>query len=228
MPIRTGGKLITGIRAQGKTITRVRQGGKDLWSASLLTDLFDRDDSPTLGPGWLCEVKSTLVDYEIGIHAEGARFAIPDGLIALTTKEAVHRYVAAQSLSADGYLETQISHKGSYDHSTRVWRRYANTGGASGVGFDFRDSTAYITKRVGNANTLVLELSSFIVGDVFRMRQVGNLHSAWKNGEFVGEATITDAPSGAANRSLGLRMEGSKDLLGPRRFSPQLNYIMAS
>lgn len=225
MTVRAGGKVITGIRAQGKTITRVRAQGRDVWTASVLTDLFDREDG-TLGPDWVLETKSG--SYEIGIHAQGARFGIPDGLLGLTTKDATHRFVKAQSVSADGYLETQIAHKGSYDHSTRVYRRYANTGGASGVGFDFRDSRAYITKRVGNANTLVLDLSSFVVGDVFRMRQVGNLHSAWKNGEFVGEVTISDAPSGTGNRSLGLRMEGSKDLLGPRRFSPQLNYIMAS
>ena len=223
--IRAQGKTITAIRAQGKTITRVRFGGRDVWTAAQLTDLFDRDDGP-IGPDWVLESKSG--NYELAISASGVRYGIPDGLVGLTTKAATMRFVKAKSTSADGYLEVQISHKGSYDHSTRVWRRYADSGGASGVGFDFRDSRAYITKRVSSANTLVLDLGAFVVGDIFRMRQVGNLHSAWRNGEFVGEATIADAPSGSSNRSLGLRMEGSKDFLGPRRFSPQLNYIMAS
>lgn len=225
MPIRAAGRTITAIRAQGKSISQIRAQGRVVWSASSLTDLFDRDDGP-LGPDWVLESKSGT--YEIAVHAKGARFGIPDGLLGLTTKDATHRYVAATSVSGDGYLETQIANKGAYDHSTRVYRRYANTGGASGVGFDFRDSRAYITKRVGGANTLVLDLGAFVVGDVFRMRQNGTLHSVWRNGEFVGETPIADAPNGAGNRSVALRMEGSKDLLGPRRFSPTLNYVAAN
>ena len=225
MSIRTGGHLITGIRSQGRTITRVRYQGRDVWTASALTDLFDREDGP-LGPDWVLESKSG--SYDLAISAGGVRYGAPDGLLGLTTKDATMRFVGGLSASADGYLETQISHKGSYDHSTRLYRRYANSGGASGVGFDFRDSRAYIAKRVGGVNTLVLDLGSFSVGDVFRQRQVGTLISAWRNGEFVGEATVADAPSGTGNRSLGLRQEGSKDLLGPRRFSPALNYVMAS
>ncbi len=226
MTVRSQGHTITAIRSQGHSISRVRYQGRDVWTASQLVDLFDRPDGP-LGPDWVLENK-TVSFIELGISSGAVRFNMPDGMIALTTHEATHRFIGGLSASADGILETQIAHKGSYDHSTRVWRRYANSGGGSGVGFDFRDSTAYITKRVGGQNSLVLNLGAFAVGDVFLQRQVGSLISAWRNGEFVGEAPVPDVPTGSSNRSIGLRQEGSKDILGPRRFSPALNYIRAS
>ena len=172
------------------------------------------------------------VHYVIGGVNGAAKMLIPDGLISLDTQVSRMRY--SHALAADdGWLETQIAEEGSPGYVTQVFRRYANNGTASsGVGLDFRWSSVSIVARVGGIDYLVRpNIGSYSSGDTFRLIQTGNKHQLMRNGAYLPGGLWTDslnsAPSGSNNRSIGMMMQGAKDLLGTKRLSASLNYVDA-
>ena len=171
------------------------------------------------------------VNYVIGQVNGAARLLIPDGLLSLDTQTSVMRYPTL--LSGDnGYLEVKVADYGTPGMITRVFRRFANDGSAArGVGFELRDSVVSIVRRVAGTDVLVKPgVTNFTPGDKLRLIQNEDVHVLKRNGHVVGEwDDLTDtAARGASNRSVGMLMQGGKELLGQRRYSPALNYLEAA
>lgn len=168
--------------------------------------------------------------YVIGVVNQSARMLVPDGLLNLDRQVSQVRHPSLLPTD-DGWLDIQVAEAGSPGFVTQVYRRYANDGsGARGVGIDLRDNMASIVRRVGGVESIVApNLTGFGPATRLRLEQLGNVHTLMRDGVAVGEwpdDTIT-AASGADNRSVAMVMQGAKELWGPRRFSPSLNYLEA-
>lgn len=168
--------------------------------------------------------------YVIGVVGQAARMLIPDGIMSLNLQTARFRHPTTL-LADDGWLETQIAELGDPGFATQVFRRYANDGtGDRGVGIDFRDSMTSLVRRVGGVETIVApNLGPYAPADQFRLIQTGNLHTLYRNGDSLGgwDDTTATAASGATNRSVAMLMQGAKEMLSVRRFSPTLAYLEA-
>lgn len=205
-------------------------GEQRLWSLTNLRDDFTGDGQDLDPALWVREQAGTF--FDIGRTDDTARVQIPDGLLSVTWgfQTSKYRFIGGQSAAADGYLEFRIANKGTGGYATHMYRRYANTGAASGVYVGMHSSDLFIGYRVGGVNTRIKECGSFSAGDVIRLVQKGNLHTVYKAGEFAGEWEDTGGlvPSGAGNRSIAMLMTGEKAIFMPREFSPSIDYFEAS
>lgn len=169
--------------------------------------------------------------YAIRVFELGARINIPDGLVALPPQFSQYRFGDAVAAADDGPLETMVSAIGDIGYATQLFRRYSNDGtGNNGVGIQLLNSGLSIVRRVGGTATTVAQGGAFAVGDLLRLEQVGDTHTLLRNGTQVAQWIDSGATAavGAANRSMGMIMEGAKDLTGPRRFSPALAFARAA
>ncbi|QYC54287.1 hypothetical protein SEA_ALLEGRO_43 [Mycobacterium phage Allegro] len=224
---RLGG--ISRIHRNGVDLIQVRRGSQLIWSSNILLDTFNRDDANTLGEHWT----STGTGYKLGISSGGARLAVPDGLVALALNTDYARFNAATLDNDDYDLEIVVGSKGASDsitgtkHRTEVFARGSNTGVTHGVGIDLYGSAVSIVRRVASVNTIMKAGGAYAPGDRVRLRGVGNLHNLYVNGEFrvQWDDSSGTAQKGSGYRSLILRADGSKDLLGPRRFSASIDSV---
>lgn len=168
------------------------------------------------------------LNFTVGALGGLARMLIPDGLVSLPTQTARlrHQYTTAD----DGHVELQVVHVGDPGYTTQVLRRYSDDGsGQDGVGIDMTGSDLSIVARIAETETLVPG-GSYFSGDIIRLDQAADVHTLTRNGEVV--ATWDDAGQtaarGAGTRSVGLVMQGAKEMLGPRRFSASLAYVDAA
>lgn len=223
---------IVNIRHDGGDILQVWRDGHLLWTRSLMRDDFNRDDADTLGPDWTDHGPSS--NYKAGIVTNQLRLALPDGLVAAPLLTSRARYNAMVAPDDDYELEFRIGSQGSGPSitndlsKTTVWARVSNTGFTHGVGVQLDSSTLRIVRRVNNTETVMVpNAGTFAAGDTVVMRGVGNLHTLRRNGSFGGEwdDDTASAASGADYRSLGVTVMASKDLLGPRRFGPTIDWI---
>lgn len=212
------------------TSTRVRDSfdDKDLDGEPINIDLDDTGRYVDLG---------SSTDYKIAVHDGVCRLDLPDGLIVQAMRSSKARHVT-QHPSDDGYIECRPATKGNgtppifsgATYVTELFRRCNNTGSThtTGVGMRLRESQLFIVGRNNTGFTLEKQAcGSFAANDIIRLKSVGNIHTMYRNGTIVGvwdDSTVT-APGGASNRSVMVRCDASKDLLGPRRFSPALDYI---
>lgn len=174
------------------------------------------------------EALDEQVAYIIGIIGGRARMIIADGLMSLDTRTSRFRWPTPLT-NDDGFLEVRLADAGSPGMMTQVFRRYSDSGYHNGVGMQFNDSQVSIVQRLGNGDTLVApNAASAGGGDRFRLDQVGTEHVLTKNGRTVADITLGGAASGAGNMSVGMLMQGGKELLGQRRFSPALDYLEAA
>lgn len=104
----------------------------------------------------------------------------------------------------------------------------------SGVGIRLESSQVTIIKRanvgpVGNMiDSMRMPGGSFKAGDIIRMRFKGLDYSLWVAGEYRGHVQDFDPPNypiGPGYRSMSVLFTAFKELLGPRRFSPSLDYV---
>lgn len=231
MPIIHGDNIQRIVHA-GEDIVQVRQGSELIWSSATLRDDFNRDDGD-LGDDW---TSYGIHTYKLGVVTKACRMAIPDGLVSLALNTDRARFNAAVAAADDYELEFRIGSQGASDsitgtkHRTQVLARVINSSLTHGVGVDLYASQASIFRRVTGLDTIMEPCGAFAAGDVGIMRGVGNLHSLYINGEFRGEwdDSAATAAKGSDYRSLAVRCDGSKDLLGPRRFSPSLDYVQLS
>ncbi|ORA38129.1 DUF7257 domain-containing protein [Mycobacterium aquaticum] len=222
---------IVTIKRDGQDIVEIRRDGQLLWSTSSLGDYFDRDD---LGANWVHYGPAS--DYVAGIVDGSLRLDIPDGLLAAALKTDRVRLNTGTTGADDYYLEFRIGSQGSGNsitntqHRTQVFARVSNGAFTHGVGVELLNSKLAIVRRVAGTDTIMVpDCGAYAAGDICRLSGVGNLHTLRRNGKFAGEwpDNAGTAAKGAGYRSIGARVDASKDALGPRRFSPTIDWIVA-
>ena len=242
MPARRGSTPVTDVRRGAAVVNEVRRGSTLVWSRSLLLlrDDFNRVNADTLGTAWTSHGPS--VDRFIGVENNYARVIIPDGLIggfwALRTSRM--RYNAAKLGVDNGYVECRMSTIGSSQTAlsplvngayagfiSQIFGRLSDSAFTHGVGLQMVAGHVWIVRRVSNVEVLMADGGTFQAGDVLRLSFSGNVHTLTRNGAQVTQwnDSAGSALSGAAYRSMGIRGDGGKDLLGPRRFSPAFDYV---
>lgn len=230
-----GSTGITAIKHGALNITNAYRGSVPVWSASSIRDDFDRADASTLGDNWTDEGSST--DYKIGITDERSRVQIPDGIIGGFWDYRISRMRwNAETLSGDdGFVEARVATSGDnasatslVGYRTDVMGRVSNDDFSDGVGFRLNAGQCWIVSRIDDSDDERADGGPYQPGDVIQMTFTSNTHRLFINGEQVAVWEDEDplAASGSGYRSLGIRQEGAKDLLGPRRFSPALDYVM--
>lgn len=224
--IKLGTNNIGSIKLGTTDIQSVKLGTVTVWSKTTLFDGFNRDNG-ALGSQWTDE-GHTNANYVIKVYNQGSRLYIPDGLINLAIQTSSFRFNAGAAPADDGYLEIRVGDNGNNADFvyTTAYRRVP-TGMSSGVGIRLRASSVSIVSRVGGTDTERAACGAFQAGDTFRLTQNGTAHSLYRNGTFVGQWDDTGnvVPSGPTYRYMGMTMMGSKDFLGPRRFSAAIDAI---
>ena len=241
MTLYRGSTLITDIYRGNTPIASVYRGSTLVWSraSSTLLDDFNRADAATLGSAWTDLGSSG--DFKLGVENNVCRIKIPEGLIGgffdLRTSNA--RYNVGTLSSGNGYIETRPSTRGDgysatslSGFSTTVYARVNNTGAtlSTGIGIGMQAGSCFIATIIGTTWTRRVEGGTFQAGDRLRMSFTGNVFTLSVNG--VPRCVWTDSSNVMANtsaqRSLGIGSMGGKDLLGPRRFGPALDYVSMS
>lgn len=234
MGIKVGSTSIIDVRRGSTLINEIRRGSTLVWSRTSIYDGFDRDDADTLGADWTYSGSTT---YKLGIENNTGRVRIPEGLIggffSLNTSRAWFNVATADG--DDGFVECQPSSLGSGasggspgGYITQVFGRVSNGAFTHGVGIHMVAGQLSIVRRVGGTDSIRASAGTYQAGDVLRLTYVGNLHTLTRNGAVVGtwDDSGATAASGAGYRTLGIRGDGAKDLLGPRRFSAALDYVV--
>lgn len=231
--ISLGSTSIIDIRRGTTLINEVRRGSTLVWARTSIFDDFERDDADTLGADWTYSGSTT---HKLGINSGTARVKIPDGLIggffSLETSRAWFNVDTASD--DDGFVECQPGSLGSSasggspgGYYTQVFGRLSNAAFTHGVGIYLVAGQCGIVRRVASSDSNRASGGAFQAGDVLRLTYVGNVYTLTRNGSQVAEWDDSGATAsvGAGYRTLGIRGDGAKDLLGPRRFSPALNYV---
>jgi len=228
-----GSTSIVDIRRGSTLINEVRRGSTLVWSRTSIFDDFGRDNADTLGSDWTYHGSTT---HKLGIENGTARVKIPEGLIGGFFSLEVSRawFNVATADGDDGYVECQPSNLGSSasggspgGYISQVFGRVSNGTLTHGVGIQMIAGQLSIVRRVADTDTTMASAGTYQAGDVLRLTYVGNVHTLTRNGAVVGvwDDSGATASSGAGYRTLGIRGDGAKDLLGPRRFSAALDYV---
>ncbi|WAB09213.1 hypothetical protein SEA_LITTLEMUNCHKIN_37 [Gordonia phage LittleMunchkin] len=230
MTVRLGGKLITDVRLGTKPITQIRRGSQLIWSKATLRDDFNRADSIGLGANWT-DLGPATAPYLASVTNNYARLNIPSNLVNLDLKTSRYRYTAGVKPNDNGHIETRVAIKGDagWDRITEVYG-WMNVDMSGGVAIRFDGSVASIVRRVNNTSVVVATGGTYAAGDILKLSRNGQTWTLRRNGQLAVEwvddgNTVT---TGAAFRSLGLLVTGTKDTLGPRRYSAAVDYIEAA
>lgn len=237
MSANRGSALLTDIRHGTVNINEVRKGTILVWTRSTKRDDFDRDDALDLGPNWTDEGPSG--DHLLGVENGQCRQRIPDGLLGgfWSLRTSRFRYNLATSIGDDGYIECRPSTRGDgksatslVGYTTQVFGRGSNSAATHGVGIWMAAGSCGIVSRISNVDTKRGDTLPYQPGDRLRLTYVGDLHTLFKNGTQVSQWNDSGsaASKGSGYRSMIVRGDGAKDLLGPRRFSPALDYVLMS
>lgn len=239
MTLFRGTTPITSVYRGATPITSIYRGTTLLWTTSgAFADGFDDfpDNLDTLVDTgrWADEGPST--DYVLGINNGTARVMVPDGLLGgfFSLKTSRMLYTVGILGQDDVYSECRVATKGdaasltsSAGYVTQMFHRGSNGAVTHGVGLEMRGGHFWITRRVAGTETKMADIGTFVSGDRLGLLSAGNLHVAYRNGEPINGWTDSGATAskGSGFRSLWIRGDGAKDLLGPRRFSPALDSV---
>lgn len=235
MTIKLGSTTITALRLGSTEITQVRLGSTLIWAKTNVRDDFNRDDQVGLGPNWADHGTATN-EFRAGISQNTARAQVPDALfdIVQPVRFSRWRYSAATVPSDNGYVEFRIGNAGAItaDHITQVYGRLSNGGWTHGVGVQLDSGLLRIVRMVGGTETIMASSAAgagnYASGDIIRLTFNGQVFSLYRNGTLVAGWTDTGSSAvGAGYRSLGIRVTGSKDFFGPRRYSASIDYVEA-
>lgn len=230
MSIRVGSTPVTDIRIGTTPVIQVRRGSDLVWSRATLRDDFNRADSLGLGASWT-DLGPATTPYLCSVINGYARINIPSGLVSLSLQTSRWRYNAAVKPDDNGHIECRVAVKGDegWNRITELWG-WANVDLSGGVAIRLDGSVASIVRRVSNTNTVVATGGPYAAGDTLRLSRNGNTWTLRRNGALMVEwndsgSTVT---TGVAFRSVCLLQTGTKDTLGPRRYSAALDYIEAA
>jgi hypothetical protein len=240
MSIRIGSTPISAIRIGSTPVNEIRVGSTPVWSAaSPMRDDFNRANTDPTDPNGLLPgswVEHNLAnDYFGAVVNNKCRLQLPDNIPALALQVSQKRWAAAQHPADDGYIECRIGSAGDPEEAfyTQVFRRLSNGAFTHGVGMQFDVSTIRIVRKVAGVDDIVEdEVGTFQQGDVIRQVDVGNVHTILRNGDEIGgwDDTGATASKGAGFRSMGMVVTAANPIswwivVGPRKFSPALDYI---
>jgi hypothetical protein len=239
MPIHLGDRAVSKVFVGSRRVDRVMLGGQRIWSGTDLYDDFNRPDEPLDAGTWHNE--GPALDYKAAVVGNRMRLGIPDGLVGLVQRTSQMTYTGAHATTESGYLETLVASTGdsiptlfgSLNFVTQVFGRMPVTGFEDGVGIDLRASQVGLVVRRDFFNDRVRVFGAFGAGDLIRLRWVvasgqPTTYTMFRNGQQLGDPWVDSTNrvvGGSGHRSLGVRVDGSKDLLGPRRFSPALDWV---
>lgn len=239
MPGRYRGSTQVHARFLGsQRITARYLGSALVWSSTRIVLDFDGPNMDLDDTGDWVDLGSAT-DYKAAIHDGMMRLDLPDGLLVQMHRTSQARY-DTQHPTDDGFIEVVPGTKGNgtppifsgATYTTEVFRRGNNTGSTAthGVGIRMRESRLFIVRNVAGTKTEMADCGSFAANDRLRLKQAGNVHTMYRNGHLVGawDDAGSTAQKGANYRSLIVRVDASKDLLGPRRFSPAVDSIECS
>ena len=231
MAIRLGSTPITDVRLGSTQIREVRLGSQLIWSRATLRDDFNRADSLGLGASWVDQGPASS-PYLASVVNNYARLNIPENLISLALQTSMWRFTGGVMPSSDGRIETRVAIKGDagWNRITDFYGWLTNTSFASGVGIRFDGTVPSIVRRVSGTSTVMASGTTYAAGDVFQLRKAGTVYSLYRNGAFVVQWNDSGntAVTGASQRSMGVLFTGTKDTLGPRRYSAALDYVQAA
>lgn len=229
MSLRLGSTLITSARLGSTLVNTMRLGSELVYAPNDMRDDFTGNDTGLNPAKW--ELVQGGTPYVAWIINDYCRLFIPGGLISESLRTASHKFIAAQSPDEQHqYLETRVATRGDNDSSlyTRVWSRVNNSAGFThGVGYEFGGSNLYIVSKVAGNDLQREYCGVYLEGDTLRMVNNVRNHSLYRNGRFVGQwdDLAASAQMGAGYTSMAITVRGLKGFLGPRRFSPGLDYI---
>ncbi len=240
MPSYHGSTLITDIRHGTTPIDEVRKGTTLVWTRSTKRDDFNRADAATLGSNWTDLGPSS--DWKLGVTNGQARVQIPDGLLGgfWDIRTSMARYNVATASADDGYVEVRAASNGDpfsvvsgaagfvTDIFGRGYNSATSQATTNGVGIRMISGHCWIVRMLTGTPVTQGDGGTFQAGDRLRLTYVSNTHTLTVNG--VQRVQWNDsgatASKGANYRSLIVRGQGGKDLLGPRRFSPGIDYVL--
>lgn len=216
---------------RGKPVDRIMWRGQRLYSASTLFDDFERADGPLDKNGGQWHNEGPSLDHVASIVGGRMRLGIPDGLIGLFERISYMRFTGGTATSEDGWLQCQVASTGDSIRSFMgdlLFRTqlYGRSNVRDGVGIDLAASQLGIVVRRNLGETIVAQFGGFSAGDVIDLHWQGPDYEMFRNGRSVGGWIDRDGKvaGGSDHRSMMVRVDGSKDLLGPRRFSPALGW----
>lgn len=238
MPARYRGATPIVARYRGATPILNRYRGTTLvWSSSGgRGDDFNRPDAITLGSNWTDLGPSA--DRKLGVEGGRARLITPDGGLGgiWDYRTSSARYNVATNTIDNGFVECRPATLGdpagilTPQYFSEVYGRGNNTGSTHthGVGISMAGGHCWLVSQIAGANALRADGGTFQPGSILRHIFVGNLHNLYVDGQLRGTWNDSGglAASGSSWRSLIIRGDASKDFLGPRRFSPALDYVL--
>jgi hypothetical protein len=231
-----GSTAITDIRLGSTAINEIRFGSTLVWARSQNRDNFDRADADDLGENWTDFGPDD--DWILGISSGTARVQIPDhGLIggSVDFRTSQMQWNVDVNDGDDGFVEAVFATRGdgfsitqTSDFKSQVWGRMSNGAWTHGVGIQAVAGNACLVKRVSNIDTQVTDYFPWQPSQPLRHTFIGNMHRLFIAGVMVASWNDSGATAskGAGYRSLGIRADGGKDFLGPRRFSPAFDYVL--
>ena len=216
-------------------ITAIYRGTVPLWSPDTAGDDFNGAAGPLALPTW-ADINASV--YKLGIEDGRARVLIPDGLLGgfWDFNTSTFRYALSVNPGNNGYVEARLATQGDSSsitslsgYVTDVWNRGNNLGSTHthGVGFRAIGGQVQLCSVIGSVVAARDDPVPFQSGAICRVSSVGNIHTQLLNGKAVGEWNDSGglAQQGTNYRSLIITGQGAKDFLGPRRFSPALDYV---
>lgn len=214
-------------------ITARFRGSQPIWSRGGVHFDFTEPNAPLTSYGWVDHGPSS--DFKAGVVDGAMRLALPDGLIALTERTSRARYGTPMTKDG-GFIEIRVATKGdgtknfllgTVAYTTQVFGWVSNAAFTHGVGIGLEASQLSIVRRVAGTDTKMASCGAFGAGDVVRLIRGEVVFTMKRNGQIVGvwPDTGNTAASGVDYRSLGVRVDASKDPLGPRRFSPSIDWL---
>ncbi|MCV7424327.1 hypothetical protein H7K45_27650 [Mycobacterium yunnanensis] len=224
-------------RYRGNTLIWSSSGGKRDDFTRVDADGYPIDTLNTLGPDWTDHGPAT--DYKIGVEDGRARVSVPDGQLGgfWSLRTSCYRYNKAKNSTDDGFVECRFATQGDSasltslgGYHTQVMGRGRDDNANNGCGIQAAGGHLWISTVVnGSPGNQRRDCGTFQAGDVARLVFTGNVHTMYVNGEQRGTPWVRsgdgDYLMGNGFRSLWIAENGAKDLLGPRRFSPALDYV---
>lgn len=217
----------------------VYKGATLVWAqGGVFIDFSQLADAATLDADWTDLGTST--DYKLGITNGKTQVQIPDGFLGgfWSYRSSYAKYNAAVNGADDGFVECRFATRGADSTIFGAYKTVAkfrvNNAGAttSSIGITGAAGHVWLTKEIGSVETLQADGGTFQPGDVARVTSTGNLHILTVNGVEPGGSggcrwndSGATVPKGSGFRTLELGATASKDVFGPRVFSPALDYV---